>query len=131
MSELLKKDTLTVKVDLGYLEDIAGGSNDFIIEMIDMFLEQTPRYLDVIKKGIEDKDWKIVSDIAHKIKPTLAFMGSNSAKDVMADIEMNSKNLVNLDKIEETFTELHQFCLQLCEELKIAKEKLPKDWKHQ
>ena len=127
MSELLQEDTSEVKVDLSYLEDIAGGSNDFIIEMIDMFLEQTPGYLDVIKTGIVDKNWKTVSEIAHKIKPTLAFMGSDVAREAMANIEMNSRNLIDLDKIEENFTKLHQFCLQLCLKLKVAKENLPKD----
>lgn len=127
MPEFLQSSVSKIKVDLSYLEDIAGGSNDFIIEMIDMFLEQTPGYLNDIKKGIEDKNWKKVSETAHKIKPTLAFMGSNAAKETMAGIEMDSRNLVELDKIEETFDALHIFCLQLCDELKIAKESLPKD----
>ena len=127
MSELLQEDTSAVKVDLSYLEDIAGGSNEFIIEMIDMFLEQTPGYLDSIKTGIADKNWKTVSEIAHKIKPTLAFMGSDLAKDAMAEIELNSRNLTDLDKIGENFNKLHQFCLQLCLKLKLAKENLPKD----
>lgn len=127
MPEYLQSSPSSVKVDLSYLEDIAGGSNDFIIEMIDMFLEQTPGYFNDIKQGILDKDWKKVSDVAHKIKPTLAFMGSNSAKDTMAGIEMDSRNLVNLDTIGDTFNNLHVLCLQLFADLKIARENLPQD----
>ena len=127
MPEYLQSNPSSVKVDLSYLEDIAGGSNDFIIEMIDMFLEQTPGYFNDIKQGILDKDWKKVSDVAHKIKPTLAFMGSNSAKDTMAGIEMDSRNLVNLDTIGDTFDNLHVLCLQLFADLKIARENLPQD----
>lgn len=127
MAEYLQSNPSSVKVDLSYLEDIAGGSNDFIIEMIDMFLEQTPGYFNDIKQGILDKDWKKVSDVAHKIKPTLAFMGSNSAKDTMATIEMDSRNMVNLDTIGDTFDKLHVLCLQLFADLKIARENLPQD----
>ena len=127
MPEYLQTNPSSVKADLSYLEDIAGGSNEFIIEMIDMFLEQTPGYCNEIKQGIQDKDWKKVSELAHKVKPTLAFMGSNSAKDTMAGIEMDSRNLVNLDTIGNTYNQLHEVCLQLFEDLKIAREKLPRD----
>lgn len=126
MQESLQSKTSSGKVDLSYLEDIAGGSNEFIIEMIDMFLEQTPGYCLQIKQAIIGKDWKKVSDLAHKVKPTLAFMGSNAAKETMAGIEMDSRNLVNLDTIGETFDTLHTDCLQLFEDLKIAREALPR-----
>ena len=124
MPEYLQSNTS--KIDLSYLEDIAGGSSEFIIEMIDMFLEQTPGYCLDIKQGIVDKDWKKVSELAHKVKPTLAFMGSNSAKETMAAIEMDSRNLVNLDTIGDTFDQLHLLCLQLFADLKTAREKLPR-----
>src|SRR6187549_1478285 len=117
MPEYLETNPPVVKIDLSYLEDIAGGSNDFIIEMIDMFLEQTPGYFNDIRQGILDKDWKKVSDIAHKVKPTLAFMGSNSAKETMAGIEMNSRNLENLDTIGATFDALHAYSLNLFAQL--------------
>ena len=125
MSEYLQSDSSPLKIDLSYLEDIAGGSNEFIIEMIDMFLEQTPAYCIEIKQGIQDKDWKKVSDLAHKIKPTLAFMGSHAAKETMATIEMDARNLVNLDSIGDTFDRLHVVCLQLFIDLKIARGNFP------
>ena len=126
MQESLQSKTSSGKVDLSYLEDIAGGSNEFIIEMIDMFLEQTPGYCLQIKQAIIDKDWKKVSDLAHKVKPTLAFMGSNAAKETMAGIEMDSRNLVNLDTIGATFDMLYTDCQQLFVDLKIAREALPR-----
>jgi HPt (histidine-containing phosphotransfer) domain-containing protein len=114
-------------INLSYLEDIAGGSNDFIIEMIDMFLEQTPGYFNDIKQGIVDKEWKKVSDIAHKVKPTLAFIGSNSAKEAMDAIEMDARNLTNLETIGDTFDKLHALGILLFAELKIARKNMPSD----
>lgn len=121
MAEYLQSDPSPLKIDLSYLEDIAGGSNEFIIEMIDMFLEQTPGYCNDIKQGISEKDWKKVSDLAHKVKPTLAFMGSHAAKDTMAAIEMDARNLVNLDTIGLSFDKLHAVCMQLFVDLKTAR----------
>ena len=124
MAEYLQTNPSSVKVDLSYLEDIAGGSKEFIVEMIDMFLEQTPGYCLDIKQGILDQDWKKVSDLAHKIKPTLAFMGSHAAKDAMATIEMDSRNMVNLDTLGTTFDKLHIECMQLFIDLKVARKDL-------
>lgn len=124
MAEFLQTNPSSVKVDLSYLEDIAGGSKEFIVEMIDMFLEQTPGYCLDIKQGILDQDWKKVSDLAHKIKPTLAFMGSHAAKEVMSSVETDSRNKVNLDTLGSRFDNLHIVCMQLFADLKVARERL-------
>jgi len=124
MAEYLQTNPSSVKVDLSYLEDIAGGSKEFIIEMIDMFLEQTPGYCLEIKQGIIDQEWKKVSDLAHKIKPTLAFMGSHAAKEVMSSIETDSRNMINLDTLGSRFDDLHAVCTQLFADLKVAREGL-------
>lgn len=124
MAEYLQTNPSSVKVDLSYLEDIAGGSNEFIIEMIDMFLQQTPGYCLEIKQGIIDQDWKKVSDLAHKIKPTLAFMGAHAAKEVMSSVETDSRNMTNLDTLGTRFDDLHIVCTQLFADLKVAREGL-------
>jgi HPt (histidine-containing phosphotransfer) domain-containing protein len=84
------------EIDMSYLSDIAGGSEEFMIEMIDIFIEQTPLYFEQLEEAVNSRDWKAVGDVAHKIKPTLAFMGIEEAKDIMADIErkarINGKN---------------------------------------
>jgi len=40
------------KVDLSYLNDIAGGNVEFVIDMIDIFLEQTPVYFEELNAAI-------------------------------------------------------------------------------
>jgi len=58
-------------LDLSFLYDIADGSNEFIIESIDMFLLHTPEMLQTITTAMAEKDWTVASQAAHKLKPNI------------------------------------------------------------
>ena len=78
-------------LDLTFLFEIADGSNEFIVESIDMFMQQTPELLNVIEKAIADSDWQGVGASAHKLKPNLGFFGMNDCQGYMQDIEHMAK----------------------------------------
>jgi HPt (histidine-containing phosphotransfer) domain-containing protein len=112
------------KVDLSYLKDVASGSDEFMIDMIDLFLDQTPGYFEQLDQFINESNWSRVADIAHKIKPTLAFMGVDSARESMAEIEQNARNLKNLESISPAFQLLKDMSLQLYKQLAEIKASL-------
>ncbi|RXF71084.1 2-amino-4-hydroxy-6-hydroxymethyldihydropteridine diphosphokinase [Arcticibacter tournemirensis] len=114
----------TFDIDLSYLNDIADGNAEFIIDMIDIFMEQTPIYFDQLCKAIEEKDWKVTGDVAHKIKPTLAFMGVEAAKEQMAEIERKARNLDHTEEIEEQVSQLKISCESLYAGLQKIKDDL-------
>lgn len=114
------------EVDMSYLNDIAGGNAEFIIDMIDIFLEQTPEYFDQLSKAIQEKNWKATGDLAHKIKPTLAFMGVAEAKEQMAEIERKARSLEKVEEIEGAFHNLRETCDLLYANLQKIKEDLQK-----
>lgn len=109
-----------LKIDLTYLNEIAGGDAEFMIDMIDIFMDQTPVYVEQLIVALTEKDWKTVGDLAHKIKPTLAFMGVDQAKDKMAAIEHNARAGTNLETIADDFAEIKT----LCENLYVGLEKV-------
>lgn len=111
MSQDLNPDNL--EIDLSYLNEIAGGDAEFMIDMIDIFIEQTPVYTDQLINAVNAKDWKTVGDIAHKIKPTLAFMGVNKAKEQMASIEQKARTESNVEDIAKEFAEVKAVCESL------------------
>lgn len=117
-------DNAGFKVDLSYLKDVASGSDEFMIDMIDLFLDQTPAYFEQLEQFIIEEDWTKVADIAHKIKPTLAFMGVDSARESMAGIEQNARNLVNLETISPAFQLLKEMSVQLYKQLAEVKASL-------
>jgi HPt (histidine-containing phosphotransfer) domain-containing protein len=78
-------------LDLSFLYDIADGSNEFIIESIDMFLHHTPEMLQMITTAITDKDWTVAAQAAHKLKPNLGFFGMPISQATMQEIEIMAK----------------------------------------
>lgn len=94
-----------IKVDLSYLNEVSSGNSEFIIEMIDIFMQQTPVYVQQLTDAIAKKDWTAIAQVAHKIKPTLGFMGIDSARDIMVQIENDARNQENYESIVFNFTQ--------------------------
>ena len=114
------------ELDLTYLRGIASGSTEFMIDIINLFLSQIPEYFEKLDQFIIDKNWADAAEIAHKIKPSLTFMGVQSAMESMAEIEMNARNLENLDAIPPSFKILKDMSKTLFVKLAIIKSDLEK-----
>lgn len=77
--------------DLSFLEEIADGNKEFLVESIDMFLVQTPEIFGHISQAIAAKDWVTTASLAHKVKSNLGFFGMDRIKNEMQEIEINAK----------------------------------------
>ncbi len=77
--------------DLSFLEEIADGNKEFLVESIDMFLVQTPEIFGQISQAIAAKDWVTTATLAHKVKSNLGFFGMDRIKNEMQEIEINAK----------------------------------------
>jgi HPt (histidine-containing phosphotransfer) domain-containing protein len=88
MSHILPDQDL----DLSFLYEIADGSNEFIIESIDMFLHHTPELLQTISTAITDKDWPVAASAAHKLKPNCGFFGMPVSQALIQEVELMAKD---------------------------------------
>lgn len=113
-------------LDLSYLRDMSSNSIEFMIEMIDMFKQQTPIYVAELEECLLAENWPKVSSCAHKIKPTFAYVGRDDAKNHMQMIEENARNLKDLDLIPQAFRELQNFIQILDKQLEATKADLEK-----
>ena len=113
-------------LDLSYLREMSGDSADFMIEMLDAFQKQTPIYMDDLEKAIDAKDWKATSECAHKMKPTFFYVGRVDVRDHMQEIERNSRELKDIDKIPNEFNKAKAFVTILYKQLADAKTELEK-----
>lgn len=111
-------------LDLAYLREMSGDSSDFMIEMLDAFLKQTPIYMSELEKAIVAEDWKATSEAAHKIKPTFYYVGREDARDHMQIMERNARELIDIQHIPRDFEEAKQFVEILYTQLKDAKAAL-------
>ncbi len=74
-------------LDLSFLYEIADGSSEFIIESIDMLLQQAPEMLRSIDESIKTQDWVTAGSAAHKLKPSMGFFGMLLSQELLQEIE--------------------------------------------
>jgi len=90
--------------DLSFLYEIADGSDEFIVESIDMFSQQTPNLLAEIGNSIQSQSWLVAGAAAHKLKPNLGFFGMHTLQQMMGEIELIAKGGVpDADIISQKF----------------------------
>ena len=89
-----------------------------MMEMISLYLEQTPPLIKDLKNGLINKDWAAIQATAHKMIPSFSIMGMH------VDFENLAKKIQEFAKAQEKIEELHNFvleleevCLQACAEL--------------
>ena len=87
--------------NLGYLTSISNNDQSFINEMISTFISSTPDSLESMAKALAMGNLEQVGQIAHKIKPSLAFMGIDSLKDTVKQIEDLGKGGKDPDTLKE------------------------------
>ncbi len=93
--------------NLEYLEEVAQGSKEFIVEMLDKFLEQTREAVEVLEKSIESGNSDEVRRLAHKLKPTFVIVGVQRIFELLKTMEGEAENSDN-SGIKVIFTEMLQ-----------------------
>ena len=98
-------------IDLTYLNEISGGDKEFIAEMIETFLEETPKDIAELEKLLADENWTAIGLVAHKLKSSIKMFGFEDVKNMAVYIEQSGKKGENLDvlaqKSHEFLTALH------------------------
>lgn len=118
--------------NLEYLTELSKGNTQFIAEMIDVFLTESPKEIILIEQSISDKNLAIVKACAHKMRSTIPFVGLNKIieKEII-DIEHLSAVqrddqvafIANLHKIETLFSKVKEVYEQAIQELGEEREK--------
>jgi HPt (histidine-containing phosphotransfer) domain-containing protein len=57
--------------DLSNLEEISGGSEDFIRQMIILFLDQAATSIAGMEKAVAENDITLIKKLAHQLKPSV------------------------------------------------------------
>ena len=104
--------------NLDKIEEMADGDEDFILSVISVFLDEVPQDLADLEKAIDQKDYKNVYQLAHKIKPNVDLLGMEQTRANALEIETLGRNESNSRQIEERFPMLKKDVLQVIAELK-------------
>jgi PAS domain S-box-containing protein len=106
-------------VDLTYLYKRTKANKELMIEMIALYLEQTPSLINRMKQSLYDKDWNTLYTSVHKIIPSFSIMGMHKDFETIAKkIQEYASTQEHLDEVQELVIQLENICSQACEELK-------------
>src|SRR5699024_79625 len=79
-------------VDFKSLLLYTGGDTDFLVEMINIFLEESPQNIRSLREFHEKQDWNSLGLLAHKCKSSYGAMGVKQIHALMKTIENACKN---------------------------------------
>jgi two-component system CheB/CheR fusion protein len=116
--EFFQSDELKY-TDLSYLQQRTKSNAKLMMEMISIYLEQTPKLVTAMKHSLLHNDWDSLGAAAHKMIPSFSIMGINSDFEKMAHIiQESASSKQNTEEIPDMVTQLDTICLQIYKELK-------------
>lgn len=110
--------------NLNYLHDYSSNDKEFVIEMVELFLSSTPDFLDEMKTAFQNEDFASLGKIAHKMKPSMTFMGVENGKELTVELEKHAVIGSDIQIIESKMNELIQLCEKAFEELQESLKEL-------
>jgi PAS domain S-box-containing protein len=105
-------------IDLVYLNQRTKSNPVLMMEMISLYLNQTPSLINTIKQSLADEDWLLLGSTVHKMIPSFSIVGINPDFENMAKkIQEYAKAQEQKDDIHDLVRQLEEICLQACTEL--------------
>jgi len=105
------------KLDLSELYEMAKGNKGFIREMAEIFVGQNPGDLAELEKGIAGVDYEGISNVAHRMKTSVGFMGLKTLMKPLHEIEQLGKQQQGMEEIREKFAVVKTGCMDAVAEL--------------
>jgi len=89
-----------------------------LLEMISLYLEQTPPLIVAMKQSFQDKDWNSLYAAVHKIIPSFSIMGIGTDFENMAKkVQEYASTQKQSDGMTDLVFQIGNVCTQACKEL--------------
>ena len=105
--------------DLTYLYNRTKANPELMMEMIALYLQQTPSLIITMKQSLYQKDWNSLHTAVHKIIPSFSIMGIHKDfEEIAKKIQEYSHTQQHLDEVDGLILKVETICSQACVELK-------------
>jgi len=105
-------------IDLTYLNEISKGDKNFINEMINIFLSETPEEINQLEEAIACTNFEKIRAISHHMKSTIPFVGLDIIiGNELDEIENHAINNKEIEEINVNFIKVKAAFLQAYKEL--------------
>lgn len=95
------------KIDLTYLRKISNNNKEFVDDIVNSFVLNTPKALKQIKQLLKEANWVSMEEQVHKIKPTLTMIGMPEVREKAIEIEMLTRSQTDFESLKRLTEE---FC---------------------
>jgi PAS domain S-box-containing protein len=99
--------------DLTYLRSISNNNEEFIQEMMQTFVQTMPGVLDQMRDGLAEKNFELISRLAHQVKPSFTLLGIHDQRQTILFIEENGKAKTNISELVKVTSQFIRACEQL------------------
>ena len=96
LTQVTKKETY---IDMSYLEEVSIGDSSFILDIADLFFNQTSGDIQKVHYLMNQKKWEEMALAVHKVKPTFKLLGIKSAEKNLEKLQRYAKQVVHLDEM--------------------------------
>lgn len=105
--------------NLDYLTELSKGNAKFVEEMIEIFLVESPLEINLLEKGVNEKNFELIRSSAHKMRSTIPFVGIDKIiMTEMIEIERLAATQSDFPQIEILFLKVKDVYQKAIEELK-------------
>lgn len=105
--------------NLQYLNEVADGNQEFIKEMIDIFLEDMPKFMQEIVDCSKKDDLECMERLAHKSKSMAGYIMADDLQNKFKKLEaMTSNNSADTDDIHALVSDLDRRTENIIDQLK-------------
>ncbi|MBP7477643.1 MAG: PAS domain S-box protein [Chitinophagales bacterium] len=115
-------------IDLTYLKQRTKSNRTLMMDMISIYLEQTPILIEAMNKAYEDRDWTTLHAAAHKMIPSFSIVGIDERYECKAkEIQELASTHQDSKELKPLIIAVQEVCEQACKELMEIYTKLKND----
>jgi PAS domain S-box-containing protein len=97
-------------INLDFLKEISENNDQFFVEFIQMFLQNTPASISEIENAISNQNWEAIRQAAHKMKPSFNYVGLKELSGISAKIEDLAKRNEDMEMIKTNIEQIKKVC---------------------
>ena len=109
---------MAIHYNLAKVHALSDNDDEFVMQIISLFVTEVPQDVLQIKLGIKTKDHQLAYSYAHKIKPTLDLLGMTGAYEEILQIEAWTKREGKRKEINDVFDSVESHVNQAVKEIK-------------
>ena len=104
--------------DLGMISMLCRGNNVQLKKMVMVFIDQLPKSIEEIKIAYHNREFEIVKNTAHRIKPILGYYAIIKVEKDILQIEKWAAKKVTSPEMESKIDNLDKVITQIVDQLK-------------